>query len=111
MSAFVFDREDSPVVELANEVGIKPVTRSLEAERCGSPSKIPNPEFHARQSVDELRAFELFRHVSARGDASQLAGLWSKVMLFELKASFVKPAWFVDHRLKVDRAIFTDGEW
>ena len=32
-------------------------------------------------------------------------------MLLELKASFIKPAWFVDHRLEVDRAIFADGKW
>ena len=88
VAALVFDRGNSPVVELADEVGVEPVCRGLESERAVFAGKIAHPIFDFREAVKVLSAFEFFRGFASGSFFCQFAGL-SEVMFFELEAAFV----------------------
>ncbi len=95
MLSFVLRRDHPPVSELAYEIGVKPVLRRLQTERCGFTRQIPHPELHLRQAIKELRTLEFLFNLSTWRELGQLAGLRPEVVLLESLRDTFPEACFV----------------
>src|SRR5713101_5822057 len=110
MLSFVFHCKHATVCELAEKVWITPICGSLQPERRSLPREISHPELHFRQSVEVLRALKFLGRLAACCPLVQLARLRTEIVLLELEAAFVEPAWFVAYGLEVDRAFVAHRE-
>src|SRR3569832_715754 len=104
MFTLVFDRHDPPIRKLAYKIRIEPIGRCLQPEGSGLSRKVADPETDFRQAVDELRASEFLRDVADQALLPQFSRFGAKVVLLELKASFIEFARLIAHRPEIDRA-------